>query len=923
MSRARESLGDPNIEVGKQLLGSSGSSGNKTGIKADDAALKSFIETVDKLGKALVKRTDEAKALTDQLNQAANAAAKLGNAGQQGGGQAGYNPSMQNSSPKQAPTSQGGGGGGGQQGGGGGGGGGPQSMGGLSNMFLGKSYMGILAGQMIGQALGQLSAGVDARADRNRDYALPSNRVGQRYQLTTGASQDQYLRARQQMANYRLDVTEMMGFQTTYGAAPSAQSVEGLRAMSGWQKSTAGVLQDQSALMDPTVANRMFMMTGVNAYKIGGGLNDPIKMYQQLSKRFGLTDENLVKTARMPGSVTRAALTDAGLPAEVIDNLLDYAQSNIQFKAKGGLTDFDPSNRGHMKSLGLEDQYATQVEETLRTANRREEKYQEDQLDSMAKAEKNSQRQIELLSNIEGHLAWLTGKRIETKGWQQWAGRGLQIAGIGAMALNAPAGMAMIGTGGFLAGAGDPTESAGGPSNATQSGGAGGSNDTMVPFGYGNNKVSISDLQSKSTFASLNPKMRDRLTRLFKASGGRVGIGQGSRDTKQQESMFRDRYQPTTEKTGVYWNGTYWKHVKGAAAAPPGRSMHEIGLAADLVGDLDWLQANAGRFGLKTFAGVNNEPWHVQPTELPNSRRQYEEGGASWGTDGGFAEDATFVQDGQADKVNTEHPEGSSYLSGFGMRNYAGLSISQILDAMQSDLADSLTAGGVYSRGSTSNATKRSLESTSTGTLPLSGESGVLVAAQAAYNAGFRGEDLYKIVAIAGRESGWQNKMRTDTSDTGIWQINWAANERHARTAGAKTREDLLDPNVNARAAFELYKASGFHGWRGSDHSQYLIDRGLGTAGWDPNGNEMWRTDKFQEQAREAITSLNLTGDPMERVISAAGGGGSVHVSSPVTITVSPQITIMGSSNSDLRSVASQVVALIEEGVREANLRGS
>ena len=60
--------------------------------------------------------------------------------------------------------------------------------------------------------------------------------------------------------------------------------------------------------------------------------------------------------------------------------------------------------------------------------------------------------------------------------------------------------------------------------------------------------------------------------------------------------------------------------------------MHEVGLAADLVGDFTWLGKNVGRFGLMTFAEVNNEPWHVQPVELPKGRKQYEQQGSKWGT---------------------------------------------------------------------------------------------------------------------------------------------------------------------------------------------------------------------------------------------------------------------------------------------------
>jgi Putative peptidoglycan binding domain len=60
--------------------------------------------------------------------------------------------------------------------------------------------------------------------------------------------------------------------------------------------------------------------------------------------------------------------------------------------------------------------------------------------------------------------------------------------------------------------------------------------------------------------------------------------------------------------------------------------MHELGLAADLAGDLNWVAANADKFNLKSFVDVNKEPWHVQPPELPRSRRDYEAHGSPWAT---------------------------------------------------------------------------------------------------------------------------------------------------------------------------------------------------------------------------------------------------------------------------------------------------
>src|SRR5690606_629367 len=90
--------------------------------------------------------------------------------------------------------------------------------------------------------------------------------------------------------------------------------------------------------------------------------------------------------------------------------------------------------------------------------------------------------------------------------------------------------------------------------------------------------------------------------------------------------------------------------------------------------------------------------------------------------------------------------------------------------------------------------------------VPLSG-SGAELAAQAAYNAGLRGEDLVTAVAIAGRESGYNpsahNPNRSTGDDSyGLWQINMLGDMGPARRAqlGISSNEELFDPINNARA---------------------------------------------------------------------------------------------------------------------------
>ena len=156
----------------------------------------------------------------------------------------------------------------------------------------------------------------------------------------------------------------------------------------------------------------------------------------------------------------------------------------------------------------------------------------------------------------------------------------------------------------------------------------------MTKFPSWGKAESLDQIRARSTFKKLHPWMQERTLQLIEASGGKVDLGQGFRSESDQREMFLSRY--VVDAAGpVQWDGKRWrkKDPSFATAAPPGRSMHELGLAVDLAGDHAWVVANSSRFSLKHFAWVNNEPWHVQPFELPNSRAQYERAGSPWKID--------------------------------------------------------------------------------------------------------------------------------------------------------------------------------------------------------------------------------------------------------------------------------------------------
>jgi hypothetical protein len=96
--------------------------------------------------------------------------------------------------------------------------------------------------------------------------------------------------------------------------------------------------------------------------------------------------------------------------------------------------------------------------------------------------------------------------------------------------------------------------------------------------------------------------------------------------------------------------------------------------------------------------------------------------------------------------------------------------------------------------------------------------------AQVLYQAGWRGPDLVTMLAIGGRESGYNtNAHRTssgnysnDLGDFGLFQINYG-HEQQLKQAGIISPNgnmfELLDPVKNARAALYLHQHSGFQPW--------------------------------------------------------------------------------------------------------------
>jgi hypothetical protein len=116
-----------------------------------------------------------------------------------------------------------------------------------------------------------------------------------------------------------------------------------------------------------------------------------------------------------------------------------------------------------------------------------------------------------------------------------------------------------------------------------------------------------SDAVAGGKITGLNDNFRSGLGQMIedaKAAGFDIDVNSGFRSVERQQEL---------------WDAALKKYGSPEAArkwvAPPGRSMHNYGMAADLgyntPGAADWAHQNAGKYGLNF--PLSNENWHVEP----------------------------------------------------------------------------------------------------------------------------------------------------------------------------------------------------------------------------------------------------------------------------------------------------------------------
>lgn len=159
--------------------------------------------------------------------------------------------------------------------------------------------------------------------------------------------------------------------------------------------------------------------------------------------------------------------------------------------------------------------------------------------------------------------------------------------------------------------------------------------DVMVPWGYGERKIRLKDIENDPIFKDIAPMWQKRILKMIQENPT-IGVGASARPEPEVVKLFNERYKPFTGKLnyndpkvyqdfkeGKYkeYNGQIYKLKAGkAAAATPNASWHTGGFAVDLVGDTKLAGEIADRYGIRQVTS-NNETWHFQPKGMPDGRR--------------------------------------------------------------------------------------------------------------------------------------------------------------------------------------------------------------------------------------------------------------------------------------------------------------
>jgi hypothetical protein len=420
--------------------------------------------------------------------------------------------------------------------------------------------------------------------------------------------------------------------------------------------------------------------------------------------------------------------------------------------------------------------------------------------------------------------------------------------------------------------------------------------------------------------AGMHPDMRKRMSAMMRANPN-LRITSGHRDLAKQQALKR--------KGGNRVSGRPSAHTRGMAADMGPRS------------EYGWLMANAGKFGLKSGKRAG-EPWHVDMGDVGDNDLTGVAGGLGQMLGGGALGLLQTIM-GAFGGILGGGADPTATMTGVASGT-AGL--LKMLLSVFATADDPIRAGNIQFRdvyGGMLNATNQYFRTGGTG-LPMvypkttkEGEGGspvtgpvkgsfsgpmgslqrAIATAEVARNAGFSGEDLFKIVAISGRESGGWNPgaVNPNSSDRGLFQMNWSAHKSWLQSTGiAPTQEALyMGPNAattSAAAAWELFHTRGHDSWR-----PWKAANGV----WDPNGDELYGTTRYQANARAAVAELGDVED-----MSAGPAGTGLNMKKTTVFNNTFQINGQGANGGiDVRRTAQLLSDELESQMRQRMARSN
>jgi hypothetical protein len=314
--------------------------------------------------------------------------------------------------------------------------------------------------------------------------------------------------------------------------------------------------------------------------------------------------------------------------------------------------------------------------------------------------------------------------------------------------------------------------------------------------------------------------------------------------------------------------------------APAGKSEHGKGRAIDIgpSTQMGWIAKNAKKFGLDS-ATQYGEPWHVQLA----------------GTLG----------------IGDPDPNASARAAESSMNSAL---ISRVAAEWAKQSAGTASSNAGAGGGSAAPASNDFTP----------GDGGALTAdqmVQLLHNAGFSGEALVKMAGISRRESGWKPgaynpDASTGDNSLGLWQINVLGDLAPGRlklvqAAGGSKLEDLYDPQISAKVAYQMWSQGGFYPWGPYKGVSELT-----------NVKPEWLTE-----ARQAAEAHGYMGDVGYAAPTGNGGGGG-------TTTVNGGNTVMfnntfqlsfpnGASRQSIDVATKQIAARLEPQIRRLVTRNN